>query len=362
MLHELVHGAGFPKAHFALLRMHVDVDVTRIEREPERVGGLALVMQHVAVGFAQRMREHPVAHEAAVDEHVLAGHLRRVRRLHREAGDPERSGLGLDRRRALDEGVAEQRRHARAPAVRLQPVHHAAVVLQREPDVRVRERQAAEGLVAMPPFGAFRAQEFPPRRRVEVEFLHRHRRARRDRRGRRRAHAAAVDFDPPRVRGARRARGEREARHRGDRRQRLAAKAQRRDRLEVVRGRELRRRVPLDREAQVLAADAVAVVGHADAPDAAALEVDVDLRRARVERVLEQFLQRRRRALDDLARGDLVDEVVGQRSNSRHEMSRLAQSAGIAARSYRRRGGCGPPAQPPAKASKRSARCSGHRL
>ncbi len=298
--------------------MHVDVDVPRIQREPQRVGGLALVMQHVAVGFAQRVREHPVAHEAAVDEHVLAGHLRRVRRLHREAGDRERSGLGFHRRPALHERVAEQRRDARPPPVRLQPVHHPAVVLQREPDVRVRERQAAERLVAVTPFGAFGAQEFPSRRRVEVELLHRHRRACGNRRGRRHADIAAVDLDPPRVGGAGRARGEREARHRGDRRQRLAAKAQRGDRLEVVRGRELRGRVPLDREQQVLADDALAVVGDADAADAAALEVDVDLCGTRVERVLQQFLQRRRRAFDDLARGDLVDQVVGQRSDVRH--------------------------------------------
>jgi hypothetical protein len=95
--------------------------------------------------------------------------------------------------------------------MRLQPVQPPAVVLQREPDVRVRERQAAERLVAVPPFGAFGAQEFPPRRRVEVELLHRHRRACGDLRGRRGADIAAVDLDPPRVGGAGRARGEREA-------------------------------------------------------------------------------------------------------------------------------------------------------
>ena len=195
-------------------------------------------------------------------------------------------------------------------------------MLQREADVRMRERDAAERLVAMAPLGRLGAQELPPRRRVEVELLHGHRRAGRERRGRRRADVAAVDLDAPRVRRARRARREREPRHRRDRRQRLAAKAERRDRVEVVGRRDLRRRVPLDRERELVARDAGAVVGDADAPDAAALEVDVDLRRARVERVLEQLLQRRRRTLDDLARGDLVDEVVGQRLNPGHGKGR----------------------------------------
>ena len=126
---------------------------------------------------------------------------------------------------------------------------------------------------------------------------------------------AALDLDPPRVRLARRARREREARHRRDRRQRLAAEAERRDRLEVRHRRDLRRRVARDRERQVLALDAGAVVGDADALDAAAGEIDVDLRRARVERVLEQLLQRRRRPLDHLAGGDLVDQQVGQRAD-----------------------------------------------
>jgi hypothetical protein len=76
--------------------------------------------------------------------------------------------------------------------------------------------------------------------------------------------------------------------------------------------------MPLHGERQLVAGDAGAVVGHPDAPDAAPLEIHVDLGRARVERVLEELLQRRGRALDDLARGDLIDEVVGQRLNPWH--------------------------------------------
>jgi hypothetical protein len=58
-----------------------------------------------------------------------------------------------------------------------------------------------------------------------------------------------------------------------------------------------------------------AVVRDAHALDAAAREVDVDLRGARVERVLEQLLQAAAGPLDDLAGGDLVDQEVGQRAD-----------------------------------------------
>jgi len=43
----------------------------------------------------------------------------------------------------------------------------------------------------------------------------------------------------------------------------------------------------------------------------AARDVDVDLRRARVEAVFEQLLQRRGRTLDDLAGSDLIDQEIG---------------------------------------------------
>ena len=194
-------------------------------------------------------------------------------------------------------------------------MHDAAVVLQREADVRMRERDAAERLVAVTPLGRLGPQELPTRRRVEVELADRHRRACRERRRRGHAGDAAVDLDPPRVRPPRRARSERKPRDRADRRQRLAAEAERRDRRQVVGGRELRGRVPRDGERQLLALDARAVVGDADPLDAAARQIDVDLRRARIERVLEELLQRRRRPLDDLAGRDLVDELIGERAD-----------------------------------------------
>jgi len=60
--------------------------------------------------------------------------------------------------------------------------------------------------------------------------------------------------------------------------------------------------VTRDRERQLVALDPGAVVGDANPLSAAPREIDVDLRRAGIERVLEQLLQRRCGALDDLAR------------------------------------------------------------
>ena len=66
----------------------------------------------------------------------------------------------------------------------------------------------------------------------------------------------------------------------------------------------------LDRERKVGLVHAPPVVDHPDQPAPAGFDRDLDRFRASVERVLDKLLDRRRRALDHLARGDAVD---GQR-------------------------------------------------
>ncbi len=103
------------------------------------------------------------------------------------------------------------------------------------------------------------------------------------------------------------ARGDGEPRHRADRGQRLAAKPERADAQQVV-AVELGGGVALDRQRQIGAGHAAAVVGDADQPPAAAVGEDLDPARAGVDRVLDQLLDHARRPLDHLAGGDAVDD------------------------------------------------------
>ena len=107
----------------------------------------------------------------------------------------------------------------------------------------------------------------------------------------RRALAAGPDLEP---------------RHRGDRGQSLAAEAEACDLREIAVG-QFRRRVALDREREVGFVHAPPVVGDPDEPPPARLDRDLDCLRPGVERVLDQFLDRRGRPLDHFARGDAVD-------------------------------------------------------
>jgi hypothetical protein len=105
--------------------------------------------------------------------------------------------------------------------------------------------------------------------------------------------------------------GDGEPRHRADRRQRLAAEAERADVEQVVVG-QLRGGVAVDRKREVAARHAGAVVGDADEPAPAAVGHHLDAAGAGVERVLDQLLDHARRALDHLAGGDAIDDAFGQ--------------------------------------------------
>jgi hypothetical protein len=68
--------------------------------------------------------------------------------------------------------------------------------------------------------------------------------------------------------------------------------------------------VALEGEHRVVARHPLAVVRDAQEATAASLHVQLDAPRARVNRVLDQLLGDRGRALDDLARGNLVGDVI----------------------------------------------------
>ncbi len=71
-------------------------------------------------------------------------------------------------------------------------------------------------------------------------------------------------------------------------------------------------RVARERQQQLVALDAAAVVAHAAQAHAALFDLDFDAARAGIDAVLDQLLEHGRRALDHLARGDLMDELFGQ--------------------------------------------------
>src|SRR6185295_18575763 len=103
-----------------------------------------------------------------------------------------------------------------------------------------------------------------------------------------------------------------------DRRQRLAAKAESHDGIEVIGTAKLRRGVTFKCHNGVVASHTLAVVDHSNQPLTAGFDLDIDPARACIKGVLEQLLDHRSRSLDNLACRDLVCERVRHYPDFRH--------------------------------------------
>src|SRR2546426_7684532 len=90
--------------------------------------------------------------------------------------------------------------------------------------------------------------------------------------------------------------------------------------------------MPRQRHRQLAGGDAAAVVAHPHQRDAAALDVDLDARRAGIERVLDQLLDDRGRPFDHLAGGDLVDELAGKNADRKEHTSELQSPCNLVCR------------------------------
>ena len=312
MKHELVDRAAIAETHFDLRRMDIDVYLRRIDFQRQHVGWEALAVQHVLIRRAHRMGEQLVAHEAAVHIKILgiATRLRSCRQTSESMQAHGARGFIQMQARRCELG-AENLGAALGDLGDAPVIGGAAVVCQRKRHVRARQRDAPHDLGAVAEFGLLGLQELAPRRRIEVQVPHIDRSAECAGGGSRCVCGAAIEL--PCMRRIDGAGGQRQLRHGCDRGQRLAAKTECRDMLQVGQRCDLRGGVPRQRQRHLLGRDAASVVGDGDALDAALFEADENGRCAGIECVFEEFLDHCRRAFDDFASGDLRNQLVGQR-------------------------------------------------
>src|SRR5262245_27704595 len=108
-------------------------------------------------------------------------------------------------------------------------------------------------------------------------------------------------------------------RYRRDARQRFATKSKRRDTRQVVGAANLARRMALNGKPRVLRLHSFAIILDTNQLLAAIFDRDGDAMRPSIERVLDQLLDDRCRALDDFAGGDLIREVVRKAMDFAHQ-------------------------------------------
>ena len=295
--------------------MHVHVHLGGGHREKKTIEGLRLPVKHVLVRLTHGVREGSVAHETTVDEEILRIALRfrdgrqsdEPRKAHPQVFRVDRTVPALERpRHQCDDAFVlrfDGRKVENMATVLVQDKAHRRIgqsyAMELRDDVRVLRRLGFH--------------EFAPGGRLVKEVAHLNARALlRPRRGDEFAFGKLPGAVGPRCTALNRHR-----RHRIDRCERFAAKAERRNIFKIKEIADLARRVALERERELVLRDAAAVVRDDDALQAAPVDTYFDIHGTRVDGVFHEFFDDRRGALDHLTRRNLTDELGGKFPNGR---------------------------------------------
>ena len=315
---ERADAVRIAKSEFGLGRVDIHVHLLGRQRQEQGQHGVATLRHQIAIGGAHGAGEQLVAHRAPIDGEIK---LEAVRPMQRgkagKAFERDAAALGTHGQRVLDEARPEDAAEPIKPMVEqpgragFEAKGRALLAGEAEGDLRPRQRQPLHHVGDGRRLDPLRFHEFEPRRRRIEQVAHLDARSGRERGGLELGLAAGIDGDLVGLVRAISAALDREPSHGADRGQRLAAEAERQDRGEIIAS-ELGGGVALDGERQVVSAHAGAVVGDADQPQAAARRRNVDAARTGIDRILDQLLDDARRPLDDLTRGDAVDEIRRQ--------------------------------------------------
>ncbi len=277
------------------------------------------------------MGEHLVAHKAAVDIAELLvgtracgiGQTRAAAHLHMaglvvhdnrllEKIGAQHIGQALVHRallQLLPGGVVGQvciaaERQGGAPLL-----DQLALMPDRKAYARAGERMAAHGLDAMGQLGGIGLQKLAPRRRAEEQLLDLHRRAGVAGGGAQLATAGIEQVGALLLGGARE---HAHLRDRGNGCQGLAPEPHGRHRFEVMQVADLAGRVAAQRNGQLFARNAAAIVFDGDQPHTTGEQAHGDAGGTCIERIVDQLAHDGGGALDHLAGRDLADQLIGQ--------------------------------------------------
>ena len=309
---QAANAGGILEADLGLGRMDVDVDLLGRNVDEQGQHRVAVAREQVLIGAAHRADQQPILHRAAVDEQILVIGDAAVEG--RQAGDAAEPCIAphiIDGDAVRGEIAIGEGGDPGGPVLARRDAQHAPpVMVEAEGDVRARHGEALHDIEAGGIFAADRTEELAACRHLREQIRDAHPRARRQRGGPLPRQPAIVDGPRPAILPARAAFD----RHMGDARdrwQRLAAKAQGGDLVDLV-AVQLGGGMAFERERDFVRGHAAAVVGHLDPVDPAAGKAHRDTRRTGVDRVLDQLLQRTGRSFHHFTGRDSIDQMFGQ--------------------------------------------------
>ena len=306
--------------------MHVHIHPLGVADQVQHGGRVTIARQKIEIGHPQRPQKRAVQHRAAINaDKLLHRRPARIGRQGRIAGQAQAITLDVDLQRVVDKITAQNA--GQTPVQRLEEIARQRIGAKDKPrslavrdlgqakaDLRFRHRQPLDHIGNRLGFGAVGAQEFQPRRRGIKQIAQLDRRAAHRRRGpqwrhpptRNRQAGALVPLG---------ARGQRQPPHGTQTGQSLAAKTERAD-VQQIRAVDLRSRMPRHGQGQIFGRHAAAIVRDADQHLAAGRILDRDAPRPRIQRIFDQFLDRRGRPFNHLTRRNAVDRRFVQRANN----------------------------------------------
>ena len=302
------------ETHFGLGRMDIHINQFGRHVDEQRNHRMPVPRQHLRIGTAHGTDQQPVLHRAAIDEQKLViGHAAIIGRQARHAGQENLFPLQVDPDAVGAQVAAGQRGHPLRPGF---PGLHrdrlASLMLQCEADIGPCHCQTADNVGAGGIFAARGAQELAPCRHLGEQLLHPDLGPRRNCRRSFLHQFAVIDHPRPAILPGHPA-FDGQARDAGDRRQRFPAKTHGRHQLDRL-VRQLRRGMAFQRQGNVVAAHAGAVVGDLNEIEPALFQADIDLAGSGVDRIFDQLLESACRAFDDLAGSDPIYQAVWKSS------------------------------------------------
>ena len=308
---QTAHKARIAEADFGFGGMDVDVDHIGGDVEEQRNHCVPVSGKHVCVSAPDRADQETVLHRPPVDEEILVvGDPTIEGRQSRNAAKRDAFALEMYGDTILDQHSIRERRDARRLILSLRRQSAPSIMFDRKANVGPRHREPFHDVDAGRIFAARRAEKLAARRDFFEQPFDQDTRARRERMRAFIDQRAVIDHAHPAL-ATRDPALDRHPRDAGNRGQGLAAKAHRRHGFDGV-GRQFRCGVAIESQSDVARSHAAAVITDVNAVGTTRRKPHVDPRCPGINRVFDQFLERGRRAFDNLARCDAINQVFGQ--------------------------------------------------
>jgi hypothetical protein len=173
---EVVNLTLLPEAHLMLGGVHVHIDGIGGQIEEEHKGRVAAVIEHVAIGLANGMGDHPILHRATIHKEVLQIGLAPGKGwLGHPAMKPKAITLPIERKGRPKERIAADRAHPlKLPIGGDGGKGPGALTIGPEGEGHggIGQREAPKHLFKTRAFRSFGSQELTPGRRIEKEVFH----------------------------------------------------------------------------------------------------------------------------------------------------------------------------------------------